>query len=86
MTKNHQMKNLRLHNVCIYINSYQNEFIIECASESLANIPKSHSPVVFFVRCRRTYVLNKIFKIFEDRSYISAIIARKQTPFPNFHV
>ena len=51
------MKYLHLHNIRIYLNFHQNQFINECAGKIKAKIPVSqfHS---FFVRCRRTYVLN----------------------------
>ena len=53
------MKYLRLHNISIHINVYQNRFINECARKIKAKIPESQSFRVFFVRFRRTYVLNK---------------------------
>ena len=59
------MKNLRLHNVSIHRNFYQNRSINEFARKKKAKIPESRSPVIpesrsFLVRYRRTYVLNKI--------------------------
>ena len=69
-----KMKYLCLHNISIHINLYQNWFINECARKIKAKILESHSFGVsefqsftvsqfqsfrvFFVRCRRTYVLN----------------------------
>ena len=58
------MKYLRINNISIPINFYQNRFINECARKIKAKIPEFHSFRVsqfqsFFVRCRRTYVLNK---------------------------
>ena len=48
---------LRLYNDSIHVNFHQNQFINEYARENSANIPQSHSPVVF-MRCRRTYIPN----------------------------
>ena len=53
----HLMKNLRLHNVSIHRNFYQNRLIYKCVKKSLAKIPGSQS---FFVRCRRTVILTNI--------------------------
>ena len=50
------MKYLHIHNISIHINFYQNLFLNECVK-----IPGSHSFRVFFVRCRRTYVLNNCY-------------------------
>ena len=50
------MKYLRLHNISIHINIYQNRFINECARMIKAKIPESQSLRVFFVRCRITYM------------------------------
>ena len=59
------IKNMCLHNVSIHTNFYQNRFINECARKKKAKIPEFHRFIVsqfhsFFVRCRRTYFLNKI--------------------------
>jgi hypothetical protein len=54
------MKYLRNHNINIHINFYQNRFINECARKKKAKIPEFQS---FFVRCRRTYVLNQNISI-----------------------
>ena len=55
----HLIKNVRLLNVSIHRNFYQNRFINECAKKKKkkkkAKIPEFHS---YFVRCRRTYVIN----------------------------
>ena len=48
------MKNLRLHNVSIHRNFYQNKFINEYARKKKAKFSESRS---FLVRYRRTYVL-----------------------------
>ena len=58
------MKNLRLYNVSIHRNFYQNRFINEYARKKKAKISESWSFGVtesrsFLVRYRRTYVLNK---------------------------
>ena len=50
-------KNLRLHNVSIHRNFYQNRLIYKCVKKSLSKIPGSQS---FFVRCRRTVILTNI--------------------------
>ena len=50
------MKKVRLLNLSIHRNRYQNRFINECARKKKAKIPVSE----FFVRCRRTYVLKNI--------------------------
>ena len=44
----YKMKNLRLYNVSIPINFYQNRLINECARNNLAKITESQKPVVFF--------------------------------------
>ena len=54
------MKYLRIHNITIHINHYKNRFINECARKIKDKIPESHSFRVFFVRCRRTYVLKNL--------------------------
>ena len=64
------MKNLRLHNVSIHRNFYQNRFINECARKKKAKIPESRS---FLVRYRRTYVLKNIIKS-EQKTYINVIV------------
>ena len=56
------MKNLRLYNVSIHRIFYQNRFINEYARKKKAKIPEFPSFRVFFVSCRRTYVLNKLKK------------------------
>ena len=66
------MKNLRLHNVSIHRNFYQNRFINEYDRKKKAKISESQSLEVtesrshrvtesqsFLVRYRRTYVLKK---------------------------
>ena len=60
------MKTLRLHNVIIHINFYQNRFINEYARKKKLKswsqgVTESRSPGVFLVRYRRTYVLNNLF-------------------------
>ena len=55
------MKNLRLHNVLSFTIFFNQICLInECARENLANL-QSHGITLFFffVRCRRTYFLNK---------------------------
>ena len=52
------MKNWGLINVSIQRNVYQNRFVNECAGEKIAKITESRNPG-FFVRHRRTFVLNK---------------------------
>ena len=54
------MKNLRLHDVSIHRNFYQNRFINEYARKKKKL--KSRS---FLVRYRRTYVLKKVIKFVE---------------------
>ena len=58
----YKIKYLRNYNISMYINFYQNRFINECARKKKAKIPEFQSFRVFFVRCRRTYVLNKWLK------------------------
>ena len=58
------MKNLRLHNVSIPRNFYQNWLIIEYARKKKIKILESRRPRVtesrsFLVRYRRTYALKK---------------------------
>ena len=56
-------KKVRLHNVIIHRNFYQNRFIKECSRRKKAKIPMFHSLPVsefFFLRYRRTYVLNNV--------------------------
>ena len=50
------MKYLRINNVSIHINLYQNQLRNECARKKKAKTPESRS---FLVRYRGTYVLNK---------------------------
>ena len=59
----HFMKNLRLCNVSIHIHFYLNRFINECGRKIKAKTLESQSFTVsqsqsFFVRFKRTYVLN----------------------------
>ena len=58
------MKNLRLHNVSIHRNFYQNRFINKYAKKKKAKIleSQSHGVPEFLVRYRRTYILNKKLK------------------------
>ena len=54
------MKYLRIHNIGIHINFYQNRFINESARKNFLKFSvKDVKTEFFFVRCRRTYVLNK---------------------------
>ena len=78
----HFMKNLRLHNVSIHRNFYQNRFINECARKKKAKIPESQSPRVpesrsFLVRYRRTYVLNNIINYFYKTLFRNKIMDEK---------
>ena len=50
------MKNLYLHNVSIHRILPQNLFIHECARNNLFKISES---LIFFGRCRKTYILKK---------------------------
>ena len=57
-----KIKNLRIHNISIHIIFYQNRFINECARKNFLKFSERQTErQSFFVRCRRTYVLNKIF-------------------------
>ena len=56
-----KMKYLRLYNISILINFFQNRFINECARKIKST--EFHSFTVFFVRIRRTYVLENMIKI-----------------------
>ena len=51
-----EVKYLRVHNVSIHINFDRNRFINQCVRKTFLKFPYRRS---FFVRCRRTYVLNK---------------------------
>ena len=54
------MKILYLPNVSIHIDSYKNQFINECATKNLTNLPpnlRTDGQKVFFVRFRRICVL-----------------------------
>ena len=53
------MEYLRIHNISIHIIFYQNRFINECNKKNFLKIPERQSNRDVFVRCRRTYVLNK---------------------------
>ena len=60
------MAYLRIHNVSIHINFYQNRFINECVRIFFLNSRKDRRKdgnSEFFVRCRRTYVLNNLSTI-----------------------
>ena len=71
---------MRLHNVSIHRNSHQNRSINECARKIKAKI---RSLRVFFVRCRRTYVLNKCpYEFF--KCYV--IQELSQNKFSAFHI
>ena len=65
------IKNVRLYNVSIQINLYKIRFINECARKIKAKIPESHIFRVlqsqsFLVRCRRTYVIKKVYVVIES--------------------
>ena len=64
----HSFKNdLHINNIRIHINLHKNWFINKCARNLKAKIPEFHS---FFVRCRRTYVINnKIQKVILNSRY-----------------
>ena len=68
-----KMKYLRIHNVNIHINVYQNPFINECELRRIfLNSHKDRrKDGVLFVRFRRTYVLNKQFN---STKYYSAFL------------
>ena len=51
------MKYLRIHNVSIHINFYQNQFI-NVLGRIFLNSSKDRRKDGVFVRCRRTYVFN----------------------------
>ena len=53
-----KIKYLHIHNVSIHINLYQNRFKNECVRRLFLN-SRTDVKTEFFVRCRRTYVLNK---------------------------
>ena len=53
-------KKLFLYYVSIYINVYEKGFLIEFARKKKAKISEFHSLRVFFVKYRRTYILNNI--------------------------
>ena len=61
---------MRLLNVSIHRNIYQNRFINECARKKKAKILEFHS---FLKRCRKTYVLKKIW-LWKPRKSTSGII------------
>ena len=65
-----QMKYLRIHNVCIHIILYQNQFINESAMRIFSN--SCNFVNTDFLRCRRTYILNNI-----DIIYIIIIILKQ---------
>ena len=59
------MKYLRIHNIGIHTNFYQNRFINESVRKnflkfSYRRIDGKTERRIFFVRCRRTYVLNNL--------------------------
>ena len=53
------MEYLRIHNVSIHINFYQNRFIMNVLGRIFLNSRKERRKDDSFVRCRRTDVLNK---------------------------
>ena len=53
-----KIKKLSLYNVIIHTNFHPNRFINECAKNKKLKSRK------YFVICKRTYVLNKIYNIF----------------------
>ena len=54
-----KMKYLLIRNISIHTIFYQIRFINECVREEFSYIPvKRDKNTEFFVRCRRTYVLN----------------------------
>jgi hypothetical protein len=53
------MKYLRILNNSIHINFYQNRFINESVRKNFLKFSERRKDGVFFVSCRRTYVLNK---------------------------
>ena len=55
------MINMPLLNFSIHRKFYQNRFLNKYARKKKAKIPWFQSLRVFFVRCRRTYVLKKMF-------------------------
>ena len=55
-----RMKYLCIHNVTIHIFFYQNQFRNEC--DRTKKLKSRFTVSVFFLRCRRTYVLNKLLK------------------------
>ena len=61
------MKYLRIHNISTHINFYQNLFIYEYVF--LNSRKDRRKDGVFFVGCRRTYVLNNLLK-FQSRTHI----------------
>ena len=70
------MKYLRINNISIHINFYQNRFINECYRKIKSKIPEFH---IFLVRCRRTYVLNNkyTFKVRYSVIYIVILLKYK---------
>ena len=64
-----EIKYLRIHNIGIHINFYQNRFINESVRKIFLKFSKRQTErrkdgkterLSFFVRCKRTYVLNNI--------------------------
>ena len=57
-----KVKYLRIHNISIHIFFfYQNRFINECVRKNFLKYSEGQTERrIFFVSCRRTYVLNKI--------------------------
>ena len=59
-----KMKYLCIHDVSVHINFYQNRFINECVRKNFLKFPLRQTERckdgLLFVRCRKTYRLNKI--------------------------
>ena len=55
-----KMKYLRIHYVSIHIN-FLSVLINECVRKTFLKFPHRRKDGVFFVRCRRTYVLDNWF-------------------------
>ena len=52
------MKYLHIHNVSIHRSFYRNRFINECVGKAFLKFPIRRKDRVFFVRYKRTFVLN----------------------------
>ena len=58
-----KIKYLRIHNISIHINFYQNRLINECVRKNFLKFSERQTKRrSFFVRCRRTYVLNNLLE------------------------